>query len=515
MGTDSPPGVEPPSGSTRSLDRSLIHGIAWTGVGRWIVQIISWIATPIVARLLSPRDYGVASMAVVYTGLVQMVNEFGLGVAIVQRRDLTDDQIARLGGLSALLGVFFLALSVGLSSPIARFFENSDVGPVIAVLSVTFVTSGFQTLPRALLIRDLRFRQLAMLDGLEALVQTGTTLTLAALGFGYWALVLGTVTSRTVGMIVVLLWRGHRLTWPTPFRTIAAPITVGFHIVAGNIAWYLYGNADLAIIGRRLGTAALGTYTIALTLASIPVERLSAHIAGATPAIFSRVQHDRSAVRRYLLALTEGIALLTFPAAVGLALVAEEFVLVVLGEQWREAIVPLRILALVGMYRSVFLLFGRVLMATGHSKRNMQATLALLAVLPPLFFVASRWGTVGIALVWLTVYPLLSSAFAVKYAFVMFEITWKSYLRVLWPAGSATVVMAAVVLAIGVLGSDGWPPALALGTKCVVGVVTYAALVWGLHRGRLRAFIAIVRERESSNASELQAPVSVAQSPGT
>lgn len=482
-------------------------------MGRWGAQIISWIATPIVARLLSPSDYGVASMAVVYTGLVQLVNEFGLGVAIVQRRDLTDDQLAKLGGLSVLLGLFFLAVSVGLSAPIAQFFDNPDVGPVIAVLSATFVTSGVQTLPRALLTRDLKFRQLAMLDGIEALVHTGATLTMAALGLGYWALVLGTVASRTVGMTLVLFWRGHRLAWPFPFRTIAEPIVVGSHIVAANIAWYLYGNADLAIIGRRLGSGALGIYTMALTLASIPVERLSAHIAGATPAIFARVQQNRAAVRRYLLALTEGIALLTFPAAVGLALVAEEFVLVVLGERWRAAIMPLRVLALVGMYRSVFLLFGRVFTATGHSKRNMHATLVLLAVMPPLFLVATRWGIVGIAVVWLTAYPLLSSAFAVKYAFAMYDMTWKMYLRALWPAVSSTLVMTAVVLTIELLGSDEWPPSLALGAKCLAGVVAYVALVWVLHRGRLRSFLAIVREREPSDVGELETQSSIPPSP--
>src|SRR5919109_3265755 len=108
MNPEPRPAGEIRSAHTRSLDRSLIRSIAWTGVGRWVTQIISWIATPIVARLLSPGDYGVASMAMVFIGLIQLVNQFGLGPAVIQRRDLTEDQIARIGGLSVLLGVFFV-----------------------------------------------------------------------------------------------------------------------------------------------------------------------------------------------------------------------------------------------------------------------------------------------------------------------------------------------------------------------------------------------------------------------
>lgn len=493
---------------TTDLDRSLVRGIAWTGVGKWATQIISWISTPIVARLLSPADYGVASMALVYIGLVLLINEFGLGSAIVQRRDLTEDQLARLGGLSVLLGALFFMVSVTLATPVARFFGNREVGPVIIALSLIFLTSSFQALPRSLLTRDLRFQRLAALDSVEAVVNTVVTLILAALGFRYWALVLGGIASRVAGTILALCWRGHRLTWPTQFKTIAAPVAFGAHIVIASLAWYAFRNADLTVIGRRLGTAALGAYTIGATLASIPVDRLGALIARATPAIFAMVQDDRAALRRYVLALTEGITLLTFPAAVGLALVAEEFVLVVLGEQWREAINPLRILALAAVYRSVVPLMNQVLVATGESKRIMQATIAIAVVLPPLFYLASPWGIGAIALIWLTAYPIASLAFFVRYAFAACDMTMKRYLIALWPATSATLAMAAAVLAVELLATDMLSPAILLVAKCVVGAATYVGLVWYLHHSRLRSFLAMLRAPRPQENSALGDQVS-------
>lgn len=494
---------------TRELDRSLIRGIAWTGVAKWVTQIISWVTTPIVARLLSPADYGVASMAVVYVGLLQ-INHLGLAAAIVQRRDLSQEQVAKLGGFSVILGAAFFLLSIPLASPIAHFFGNAEVGPAIAVLSTIFLTSSFQMVPRGLLTRNLEFRRLASLDAVEALVGIVMTLVLALLGFRYWALILGAIASRLTGTVLALVWRHHPLRWPAQFKTIAGPIAFGFHVVIGGIAWYVFRTADHAIVGERLGSAALGSYGIAVTLASIPVDRLSALVAQATPAIFATVQHDRPALRRYVLALTEGIALVTFPATVGLALVATEFVEVVLGESWRASITPLRVLALVAAYTSLMPLLTHVLLATGQSKRTMQANIVLSIVLVPLFYVGSKRGIDGVAFAWLIAYPIVSFAFFVRHAFSACGMTVRLYLRSLWPATSATLLMATVVLTIAVLAPNNWPSPLLLTAKCVAGAAGYIAFVWYRHNLRLRSFFAVLRGRGGPdlplNALERQAP---------
>ncbi len=482
---------------TRDLDRSLVRGIAWTGGGKWLTQIISWVATPIIASLLSPADYGIAGMAMVYVGLVQLVTEFGLGAAIVQRRDLSGDQIARLGTVSVLLGAFFAALSIAVAPMIAGFFGNPEVEPVVIALSVIFVAGGLQSVPRALLTRELSFRRLAALDALEALSTIAVTLPLAVVGFRHWALVLGGITGRVLSASLALLWRRHRLGWPVRFATIAGPVAFGSHVVGSSIAWYSYLNADLAIIGRRLGSVALGSYSLGVSLASIPVDRLSALVSRVTPAILAKVQHDRGALRRYVLGLTEGTALLTFPVAAGLALVAREFVLVVLGEEWRAAITPLRLLAIAAVFRSLTPLFGQVLYATGASKRNMKATAAAALILVPLFYVGSHWGTAGVALVWLTAYPLVVGAFSMRYAFAACDMRLTLYLQALWPAASATLVMTAAVLAVALLAPSSWPLPLLLATKCAVGAATYIGLVWYLHGERLRRSLALVREPQA------------------
>jgi Membrane protein involved in the export of O-antigen and teichoic acid len=352
------------------LDRSLVYGIAWTGVFKWTTQVLTWLSTLIIARLLSPEDYGLAAMATVYIAFVQLVNEFGISAAVVQRRDLTKDQVAKLGGLSMILGIGFFLVSVALSTPVAAFFGEQAVQPIVLVLSTTFILSGIQVLPRSLLTREFCFQRLAWIDAAEAITATVVTLLLAIIGFGYWALVIGIVAGRLISTVGTVISYRHPIAWPVEFHTIAIPVTFGAHMVVTSIAWFIFRNADIMTIGQRLGKTALGAYMLGWSIASIPIDRIGEMITRVAPAVFAAVQHDPAALRRYLLRLTEVITLATFPVAAGLALLGDEFVLLFLGEAWRPAIEPLRLLALAAIFRSVVPVLNQVLVATGHSKRD-------------------------------------------------------------------------------------------------------------------------------------------------
>ena len=494
-----PPPVAPPATAAppyggRELDRSLIRGIAWTGAMRWATQLLGWASTLIVARLLAPTDYGLVGMAMVYLGFIHLINEFGLGAVIVQRRDLAADQLARLAGFALLLGVGFVVVSALVSGAVAEFFGEPTVRWIIPVASLAFLTSALQVVPQGLLTRDLDFRRLAWADGAEAVLAALTTLALAALGIGYWALVLGPLAGRLTSTVLVNIWRPQPIAWPRRFGTISGAVTFGWHLVVSRLAWYLYSNADFTIVGRLLGKAALGAYTIGWTLASIPVDRITALVASVTPPVFSAVQHDPPALQRYLKNLTEALALITFPAAIGMALIADEFVPLVLGTQWRSAVAPLQLLALSAALRSVSPLLPQIIVSRGHAKGNMQLTLVTALVLPVLFYFGSRWGTAGVAAAWLVGHPLLVMPLYLSYALRLTGLPFPAYLRSLWPAASTTLAMAVAVWVVRLATPDPWHPGVKLAAHVVTGAVVYAAVLYGCHRPRVRALWTLLRE---------------------
>ena len=478
-----------------ALDRTLIQGMAWTAGMKWGTQILSWASTLIVARLLSPTDYGLFGMAMVVQGFLAPIYDLGLGTAIIQRRDLTDDEIARLGGLTMIYSAGFSLLTIALAGPVATFYREPDVRWILTVFALASVVGALQILPRAVLARRLKFRTIAFLDGVEGLTQTITTHAFALAGFRYRSLVYGAATSAVVTTIIALTVAPHRYALPRRAAKLQDAASYGWHVALSRVGWYIYTNADFAIVGRVLGKAALGAYSFGWTIATIPVDRVGSLVARVIPSVFASIQSDVRGMRRYFLGITEGLAFIVLPLAAGLALTADDFVRVVLGERWSAAIMPLRLLAFYGGFRSLATVLSPILVATGHARRNLYFTLLATAVLPVLFYVGTRWGPAGVAAAWVVGFPIVSLPMY-AYALRLLDASLGAYLRALWPALSATLAMAIAVLVVRLVGTS-WPMPARFAAEVAVGAVTYLGVVLLVHRGRLETFRGLVRSARS------------------
>ena len=505
--TTTPPSATPapdatppsPAPDRRSLDRALVKGVAWTGLARWGTQIFSWAATLLIARLLTKTDYGLVGYGTLYIGFVQLVNEFGVGAAIVKHRELEGRPVAELGGISLAVGIGFWALSCLLGFPLAWFFNEPKVAGIVAVLGVTFVTSALRTLPRALLTRELEFRTVAMVDSSEGIVSAAATLTLALLGWGYWSLVLGGIIGSVVATAVALKVRPHPLAWPSHLRDLRGHLTFGTHVMGGRVAWYGYSNADFFVVGKVLGTAALGAYNFGWTIATIPVGRITGLLGQVVPGIFSAVQDEPRALRRYLLLLTEGVAFFAFPMAAGLALVARDLVEVGLGPEWTAAIVPLQVLAAYSGVRSIAALLPFLLQAVGRAGESLRFSLYALVLLPPAFWLGTHWGLAGVGWAWVIGYPVVAYPMY-RLALQDAQCSWGEYFGSILPAVVETAVMCGAVLAWQAFTPTTWPGVARLVGQVVVGGVTYAALAGTLYRKRLLAVITTIRQEGSAPA---------------
>jgi len=360
---------------------------------------------------------------------------------------------------------------------------------IVTVLSLNFIFSSASVLPRSLLARDLDFRRLAWIDGATNIVQMACTIVLAFLGYRYMALVLGSLVGRIAGAVLANVARPHRVAIPRQLRSISESMLVGWHVVVGRISWYTYQNADFAIVGRVLGKVALGAYTIGWEIATLPVERVSALVGQVTPGVFSTVQADRPALRRYYLAVVEGLAFITFPGAVGISLTAPLLVPVLLGDKWAAAVVPLQLLAFYAGLRSIDTVTPQVLIYTGHSRQSMWYTVLAAIVLPLLFLFGTRWGAAGVAFVWIVAYPLVVSPIY-RLVFRILDLSPRAYLRALWPAASGTALMTMVVLAVRYWLPDGLDMRVKLVSEITIGAATYAIAMLAFHRKRILAAIA-------------------------
>ncbi|HST09281.1 MAG TPA: oligosaccharide flippase family protein, partial [Terriglobales bacterium] len=345
-------------------DRSLAHSVVWNAIGDWGSQILSWAAFLVVVRLVPPSDFGIAAMAVLLLPYMNLVTAFGIPRTVVTLRDLTDEQLAQLNSVSLAISVVCFGMALLIARPFAAFFHSPRLALVFRIVSSSLLLVGIQGVPAAILAKQLRFRLLTLLSGASAVVSAVATLALAITGFGYWALILGNLAGGLCRSVLILRIQPCRLAYPR-LDSIREPLRFGARIMVSMIASSSYSNLDNFVAGRTLGDTALGLYGTAWGFANLPVEKITTLVTTVLPSYLSAVQDQPAVLRRYLRTMTETIALATFPATVGLGLVAHDLVPLVFGARWSAMSGPLAVLSFYAGFRSIAALLPKFMVAVG------------------------------------------------------------------------------------------------------------------------------------------------------
>jgi len=472
------------------MDHSLARNLTWRAAGDWVSQLLSWASLLIVVRLLTPADFGIVAMAVILLPYLRYLADFGIPRTIVNLQELTDDQIAQLNTVGALLGVAGFLAAALVAKPFAAFFHVPALAAVVTVTCMALVPEGLRTVSEGLLSKEMRFGVLSWFEAIRATVAALVTLVLACFHFGYWSLVFGNLVGTVARAALIVAWRPHRYAMPR-LRSIREALRFGRHLAVSSVAQNSYMRLDNLTAGKVLGQTALGYYGLAWTLANVPVEKVATLATVVVPSYLAAVQNDHAALRRYLRTLTEAIALLTFPATIGISLVAPELVPLVLGHKWENMIAPLEVLCFYAGFRSVLALVPKVLTAVGNPRYVMWNDLAAMVILPIAFYIGSRWGTGGIAWAWVVAYPVVFVPLYRK-TFQAIGMPLGEYLRALRPAIDGVVAMVLAVLAVKrAAHSLHVVPLLALETAA--GAIVYSAVLVLFHRPRVMAFTGFLK----------------------
>ena len=475
-----------------SLDRSLVRGVAWTGAVKWMTQFFVWASTLVVARLLSPEDYGLVGMAAVYLGLLTMLSEAGLGTTIIAMRDLRGHKLSQMHSLSVMIGLTGFVLTCFIARPLAAFFDTPALTWVVIALSANFIILSLRTVPQASLQRQLRFGRVALFDGVNSLVTALVSITLAALGFRYWSLVIAALVGSTVATGIALA--SHPTTFARPnMHELRDALRVSREIIISSIAWYVFQNADFFVAGKLLGATALGWYTFAWNLAYSIVDKITSLVGGVTSSIFSAAKHDSALLTRYLTQITGALSLVLLPATIGLALVAADLPAIV-GEKWSPAITPLRLLVVYAGIRALTSIFSQALTITGDTQYTMRRSVIGAIVLPIGFVIGARWGVNGIASAWIVFHAPVVMFPLLRRVATRLNIGPSAYFPALRPPVVSSAIMVIGVSA-AIYGLPSTMPVIArLVIEVVDGVVCYAGSLWFLFRERVLALVRVAAQ---------------------
>jgi len=430
------------------MKEQIAKSVVWIVWSRGVLQVVSFLSTLVVARLLSPVDYGLMALAGICTMPVSSIAELGLGAAMVQFRDLEETELNACFWLTmSVAGLGYLALYI-FAPAIANWFASPRLSTVLRIVGLTLPLAAVRVVPDSLLRKRLELNKVSQAEIVSVMVSIPVVVGMAWTGSGVWALVAVALLMPSVQGVVsfwfVRWWPGLRMGG----RRFHEVIRYSLATLGARVCWAVYQQADIFVLGKISGDVALGFYSMAKQLATLPVEKVTTAVNQLAYPVMAELQADREAMRISLLRVIRLIAWVTFPLCIGLMVMAKDFVWVALSEKWLRAVPIIQVLCLYAMILSVAVLLPPVLMARYRAKFLFGYNLTLLAVMPLAFWLGALWsGAAGVAVAWVAVYPIIMVRMA-REAFSEVGVSRRKLWTELRPPLEATLVMMVAMLLV-------------------------------------------------------------------
>jgi O-antigen/teichoic acid export membrane protein len=458
---------------------SVLRGLAWKAASQVALQVSRLVVAVVLARLLAPHQFGLAGMVLIFSSLVLVFSDLALGAALVQRRDLTEADRSTVFWTGITVGALMTALGLAAAGPLAAFYGEPEVKPLCQVLSISFFLAALGTTQASLLTKEMDFRALETRMMIGTFAGAAVGITVAVRGHGAWAIVAQQLTITAVSTL--LLWLLSP--WHPRFRFSFASLRRlgGFsaNVFGQRVLYYLHRNTDNLLVGRFLGPAALGAYGLAYNVMLVPFTRIAGPLQEVFFPAFSRLQDDPRRIAEVWIRVTRLVAALAMPALVGLAVVAPDFVHVVLGPRWTKATPVLQVLVWVGLLQSLQTLNTGILIALDRTRLLLRFSIGFFVAHLAAFVVGVQFGIVGVA----TGYAISSTFVEPAFSWLTARVLGISPLEV--PRALAGVAQAAAAMGVSVLGirtllvHEGVAPEVRLLGVTLLGVAVFvAACAW-------------------------------------
>lgn len=349
----------------RSLKQKTISSTGWGFLDKGIGFVVQFIIGIILARLLPVSDFGLIGLAMIVVGFGEIFVNLGLGPSLIQKQRITERHIRVVFTISGIAGLA-LALLVFTGAPLAAvILGNDNVIPIIKALSIIFVIAGLQISSYALLKKELNFRHLFYISFTQSVIYGVITIAFAINGFGVWSLVIGSIVKRVINLIGSYWFTRHSIIPLFAKNELSDLFRFGSGMTISGVFNYFALQGDYFMVGRLLGTNALGLYSKAYALMVKPTTYFVSVISNVLFPTASKIQQDIPRLRKIFLKTMRFVAFTTIPICVIVVIIAPDLIIGLYGEKWYGAILPLQIIGVFGVFRAMYSSAAAFLKAKG------------------------------------------------------------------------------------------------------------------------------------------------------
>jgi len=483
-----------------SSSGSVVSGVKWTSVSTMGRRILALLANVAFARLLVPSDFGLVAMAGVLLGFIDIFKDLGTGTALIRDKDLSEERLSSVFWLNAGFGLAMTLTIVALSPVVAAFYHEPRVQGVLMGMAPSFFISALGIVQNSLLTRQMAFVKLAKIELAAALLSYVVGMAAALMGQGVWSLVYQVLANTLIGVVCMWFASGWRPRMMFRWLEVKPIMSYSLNLTGYNIFYYFAQNVDNLLIGRFLGTEALGLYDLAYKLMSFPMQAISAVFARVMTPYYAQAQDDLPRFRQAFLQVGAAIAFVTFPLMIGLLAVRGHFVLAVFGADWMPVATLLAMFAPLGAIRSVLTTTGSIYIAKGRTDLQLHWGLVSNLVVFAGLAIGLKWGAVGVAGGFtVTALLLLYPNFAIPLRLI--ELPFGRMMAVLRPAAVCSVLMFGTIAGADLLLQNRLPETAALVALVVLGMASYTLYSWLFNRDMLLSILSKAGLRTPALAS--------------
>lgn len=481
-----------------TLEKRTINAGKWSAVSAVGLVFLQLSQVYILSRLLTADDFGLYALVMIVIQVVCQFSNMGIGSAVIQRQDATDDELSSLYWLNVIFGCSFALLILAVAYPVALFFDDLRLFPLLLWASMGVAVPAVGQQFQYLLQKALEFRSLAIVELFSSSLGVAASIYFAMIGHGVFAFVYGMLVNQSL-RAVLLLWAGLRLHRPSlhfSFADLKGYLRFGAFLSAQNIVNILTARVDSIIIGRLLGPSALGVYFFAQQFTSQVFIRIIPIVSRVAFPVFSKLQNDPARMEEGYLRMVQALAIIIFPILVGLGLVVDELLEVFFVPEWSSAAGIIQIMVFVMMFKTVIAPIGTVLLARARTDVGFYMNVYMLIQLPLFVVFGAAFGIMGVAwsllcstvisfIVWLVVQSRVVSIDVIKMCRLL-----------ILPAAGVFLMALSVFGVRSIMLANNFNGGVALFAYIVSGAVTYLLIIWRYRPEWLNVFLINLLDRK-------------------
>jgi O-antigen/teichoic acid export membrane protein len=430
------------------LKQKTVNGLLWSFIDNFSTQGITFIVGIILARILTPKEFGLIGMITIFIAISTSFINSGFSQALIRKIDCTETDYSTVFYFNLIVGILFWGILFIAAPKISRFFEEPQLISLVRVLGIVLVIDSLTMIQRTTLTRRVDFKLLTKVSVIANIVSGAIGITMAILGFGVWSLVAKTISQQGINSSLLWLWNRWRPLWVFSINSFKELFSFGSKLLASGLIDTVYNNVYYLIIGKYFTADELGFYTRADAFKNLPAQNINGIMSRVTYPVLVQMKDDKIRLKTAYKKMIKTVMYISFILMAGMAATAEPMVISLIGENWRPSIVYLQLLTFVGVMYPLHSLNLNLLNVLGRSDLFLKLEIIKKLIVIPTIIIGIFWG-IKIMILGMWVNTLIAYYLNSYYSGKFISYSTNEQLRDIMPSFFLALSMGVIVFFLG------------------------------------------------------------------